>query len=153
MKVSLRVLWAAGVFCFLASSAMGSKLSPMISAPPLQISTLALPIGIANQPYSALLTGTGGTKPYAWSIVAGSLPPGLAMNNSGAISGTPCADAGTWWATFRVTDARLQSARRSLSIFICAGPLTITTTSLPKGTVGVPYSASLQATGGVARCP
>lgn len=153
MKVSLRVLWAAGVLCFLASSAMGLKLSPMISAPQLQISTLALPNGIANQPYTASLTATAGTIPYAWSIVGGSLPPGLAMNNSGVISGTPCADAGTWWATFQVTDAKLQTAKRSLGTFIGAAPLMITTRSLPIGRVGVHYSASLQATGGVPRCP
>jgi hypothetical protein len=41
--------------------------------------------------YSATLTATGGTGSTAWSVVSGSLPPGLTMTSSGRISGTPTA--------------------------------------------------------------
>ncbi|MGH7336617.1 MAG: Ig domain-containing protein, partial [Myxococcota bacterium] len=52
------------------------------------------------------LAATGGVVPYAWSVAAGSLPPGLALNAAtGTISGTPTA-AGNWSFTARVTDAR-----------------------------------------------
>ncbi len=58
----------------------------------LAITTSSLPNGTVNTAYSATLTATGGTPPYAWSIVSGSLPPGLALNPStGAITGTPTA--------------------------------------------------------------
>jgi large repetitive protein len=45
---------------------------------------------------------TGGTKPYTWSIVGGSLPPGLTMNGNGVLSGKPTT-AGTYGFTVRAT--------------------------------------------------
>jgi len=153
MRFSLRILGAGGVLCFLAFSAMGAKRSPLMSFSQLQITTPALPSGVASQSYRAMLAVIGGTKPYRWRLAAGSLPPGLTFNNSGAIGGAPCGDSGTWWATFQVTDARGRTARRSLSIFVGVAPLQITTPSLSDGIVGVRYSASLEATAGVPRCP
>ena len=52
----------------------------------------SLPNGAINAAYSATLAATGGTLPYTWSILAGSIPPGLTLNpNTGAITGTPTA--------------------------------------------------------------
>ena len=50
----------------------------------------------------------------------------------------------------RVTDAQTpaDSATRALSIVVNPATLTITTTSLPNGTVGTAYSQTLAATGG-----
>ena len=40
--------------------------------------------------FSSKLVATGGVPPYTFSIVSGSLPPGLTLNTStGAITGTP----------------------------------------------------------------
>ena len=56
----------------------------------LTISTTSLPNGQVGVAYSATLTATGGTTPYAWSITSGVLPTGLSLNAStGLISGTP----------------------------------------------------------------
>jgi len=148
LKVTQRILWTAGNLCFLASSAMAVE---NLQKP--QITTLELPSGVSGQPYSAALSVQGGTKHYIWSIVGGSLPPGLAMNPSGSISGTPCADAGTWWATFQVTDSKHRTSQKSLGIFIGVNPLKIITLFLPNGQVGIPYSAQALATGGVPICP
>lgn len=153
MRFSLRILGTAGVLCFLACSAVGEEIAPQLSVLQLQISSLALPNGMASQSYRAMLSVTGGKRPYTWRVAAGSLPPGLTFNGSGAIRGTPCGDSGTWWATFQVTDARGRIAKRSLSISVGVAPLQITTPSLSNGIVGVPYSASLEATAGVPRCP
>lgn len=64
--------------------------TPPATMAPFVFSTTSLPSGVVGLPYSAQLTGTGGTLPYTWSLSAGALPAGLALNaSSGAISGTP----------------------------------------------------------------
>jgi len=92
---------------------------------------------------------TGGTAPLSWSIITGALPQNLTQNpTTGVISGTPTA-TGTSSFTVRVADQAGQADQQALSILINpAVPPTITTTSLPGGTVGLPYSQTLAATGG-----
>jgi hypothetical protein len=120
------------------------------AAQPPTISTTSLPNGTVSTAYSTTLTATGGATPYSWTISSGSLPAGLSLTAStGAISGTPTT-ANTYSFTVKVTDANSNTATKSLSITIAAAaqPPTITTTSLPSGTVGVAYSGTLVATGG-----
>ncbi|MCU1228656.1 MAG: peptidase in kexin sedolisin [Acidobacteria bacterium] len=45
-----------------------------------------------------------GTAPYTWSVSSGSFAPGVTMNSSGLISGTPTA-AGYYFVCVKVTDA------------------------------------------------
>jgi uncharacterized repeat protein (TIGR01451 family) len=113
------------------------------------ITTTFLPAGILNAPYSAQLYATNGFPPYTWSVTVGTLPQGLTLSSDGLISGTPTA-YGTSYFTVQVKDAQMQTATAKLSIIIQqAPPLYITTYYLANGTQGAPYSASLQATGGV----
>jgi hypothetical protein len=122
---------------------------------PVQISTSTLPKGTVNTAYSAILQGTGGATPYSWSVTAGQLPQGLTFaSSSGMISGTPLA-SGTYNVTIKMADAGGQSTSGIFSILVaavvcssCSGNLTITTSPLPGGSVGVPYSAALTGTGG-----
>jgi hypothetical protein len=118
---------------------------------PLVVTTLSLPAAVTGSPYSATLTAAGGAAPYIWSITAGTLPPGLALDPStGVISGTPTADS---VARFEVTvtdsGSPPASATAALSITVVS-PLVVTTTSLPTATTGSPYSATLTAAGGAA---
>ncbi|MFI5117316.1 MAG: beta strand repeat-containing protein, partial [Terriglobales bacterium] len=116
----------------------------------LTVVTTSLPSGTQNTAYNAMLAADGGVTPYTWSITAGSLPVGLHLNaSSGAITGTP-SGAGISNFTVQVTDFQLSTASAPLSITIApAVPLSITTTSLPSGTAGTAYSATLTAAGGV----
>jgi hypothetical protein len=57
-------------------------------AKPLKITTV-FPTGRVGVPYSVQLTATGGTPPYHWSMLAGSLPPGLQLTDNGVIVGAP----------------------------------------------------------------
>src|SRR5205814_6873139 len=77
------------------------------------------------------------------------LPPGLSLNAaSGQITGTPSA-SGVFPFTVQVTDFNAVAAIRNLTITIGAGQLlTITTASLPDGTLNQTYSQQLAATGG-----
>jgi hypothetical protein len=73
--------------------------------PPLAISTSSLVEGHIGTSYSALLTATGGTPPYTWSLTSGALPTGLSLNGtSGAITGTSTTAANAK-LTFSVTDS------------------------------------------------
>jgi hypothetical protein len=64
------------------------------------------------------LTATGGTQPYTWSIISGTLPAGLILNAStGAITGTPTG-SGTSTFTAKVQDAASQTATANLGITI-----------------------------------
>ncbi len=45
--------------------------------------------GVRDTPYSQTLTAIGGTTPYEWSVVSGTLPPWLTLSNDGVLSGTP----------------------------------------------------------------
>ena len=118
-------------------------------APP-NITTTTLPPGTLGQPYNQTLQAVGGTGARIWSIIAGSLPQGLNLDGAtGVIAGTPTVP-GTSSFTVQVQDAAGQLDQQALSIVVNASnPPTITTTTLPGGTVGQPYNQTLQASGGV----
>jgi hypothetical protein len=55
--------------------------------------------------YKATLMAVGGVRPYLWSVIKGTLPPGLTLDpTSGRITGVPTS-AGKTTITFQVTDA------------------------------------------------
>ena len=119
----------------------------------LTITTSSLPNGTVNQGYSASLSGSGGTTPYTWSV-SPALRANLSLNTAtGAITGTPTGQ-GTTSHTFTLRDnsSPAQSVQQTLTLTINAATavLTITTTSLPAGTVGQAYNRAVQASGGVA---
>src|SRR5438270_5628153 len=48
------------------------------------------PSGVADQPYNSVMTVSGGSAPYQFSIKSGTLPQGISLNPvTGSISGTP----------------------------------------------------------------
>jgi len=113
----------------------------------LTITTSSLPVDTVGIAYSQTLAATGGTTPYTWSLQSGSLPAGLSLvASTGAITGTPTT-AGTSNFTAKVTDNVAATATKALSIVINVVP-SITTSSLPNGSVGVSYSQTMAATGG-----
>lgn len=69
----------------------------------LALSPPSLASGSQGSPYTSSLTASGGTPPYAFSLVGGALPPGLTLGPSGVVSGTP-AVAGTFGFSIRAAD-------------------------------------------------
>ncbi len=128
------------------------------TAVPLQITTSSLAGGQVKVPYNATVAATGGTAPYTWSVASGSLPVGLTLSATGAISGTPTATGSSSFSV-QVKDsaATAQTATQAFSITVAAAqrsqtvvPLQITTSSLTGGQALVAYNATLTATGGTA---
>ena len=116
--------------------------------PQLAITTTSLPSGVINAPYSVGLQSTGGVGTIAWNVTTGSLPAGLTLTSAGAISGTPTtAGASNFAVTAKDSGTPQQSVQQALSITITAA-FTITTTTLPNGTINVAYNATLQSAGG-----
>jgi len=59
------------------------------SSPLWITSPTVIPTGQPNQSFSRALTASGGTEPYTWNILAGTLPPGITLDEiTGVISGT-----------------------------------------------------------------
>lgn len=119
-----------------------------IGPPSLKITTASLPDGVVGTSYSQILAAQGGTLPYTWSLSAGALPGGLALDPaSGTLSGTPTGAAnGT--IGFTVVDSVGRIAKQSILLNVALA-LNITTTSpLPMATAGSAYSATLVAAGG-----
>lgn len=114
--------------------------------PPLTITTAALAAGSVGAPYSQQMTASGGSPGYSWSVLGGSLPAGLSLSINGLISGTPTA-SGTFPITIQVSDSDGNETSRNFSIAIQSA-LTITTSSLAAGNVGVAYTQSMSASGG-----
>jgi hypothetical protein len=150
---------ATGAFSFTVQAAdsgtpqqIATKaLSISIATAPLSVATTSLPNGVEGQAYSTTLTSAGGNPPVTWSISSGSLPSWATLTAStGAITGTPNA-TGTTSFTVKATDSTVptaQTATKALSITVNTA-LTITSTTLPGGSTGTAYSATLTATGGV----
>ena len=117
----------------------------------LSITTASpLPPGTPGVGYSLTLSASGGTAPYSWSLVSGSLPAGLSLTGA-TIAGTPTG-MGTSSFTIQVTDSSSPAFSSQKVLFLdIAVPLIITTPSpLPSGTPGTAYSHNLSAAGGVA---
>jgi len=118
----------------------------------ITIATATLANGIIGTVYNATLAATGGTGPYTWSIVTGTLPAGLTLNAAaGVITGTPVTASASIF-TVRVEDSATvkKSATRTFTVAIAAATvLNITTTTLADGVQGTVYTATMAATGGV----
>ncbi|MCB1225566.1 MAG: putative Ig domain-containing protein, partial [Verrucomicrobiales bacterium] len=115
--------------------------------PVLTLSPSSLPAGVVGAPYSQSLSASGGTAPYTWSVISGSLPSGLTLSSAGVISGTPTA-VGSASFTVRAVDANVCTETLSLTLSVACPAVSITTTTLPNGTVNTAYSQTLSVTGG-----
>src|SRR5208337_3153733 len=110
----------------------------------LAISTKSLPSGQVGVAYSGGLEATGGTIPYQWSLISGTLPTSLMLNAStGAITGTPTVSVNNAPLTFQVQDSGNPVQMKTVN-------LTLTTISADGITVSIsPKRAGLAVTQGL----
>lgn len=88
---------------------------PQLSLP--SITTSAIEQGLS---VTLPVTAAGGVPPYSYSIVSGTLPPGLTLSG-GAITGTPAAP-GSFQFVLRVTDSTGQTAAQTYSLTVNPPP-------------------------------
>ena len=144
----------SGTFGFIAAAAntQGSDARPFSitvtnTLVPPSISTAFLPDGAVGFSYNQQLSASGTVT--AWLIPAdgGSLPPGLNLSINGAISGTPSQAGDFDFAVLAWNAAGSDRKDFSITITTDIEAPTITTDSLPDGTIGSLYSFTLQASG------
>lgn len=58
---------------------------------------------VLGQPVTGGLQAAGGTQPYTWSFVSGTLPPGVTVQSTGLLAGAT-STLGTFFFTVRVLD-------------------------------------------------
>ena len=112
------------------------------------------PAGMVGTPYSFTFVTSGGTAPLKLSQQSGNLPAGLTFNAAtGTISGTPTA-AGTSQFVLQLVDSSdvpyIVTAPETIMINAVGTGARLSISGNPQnGTVGTPYSTTLQAAGGV----
>ena len=103
--------------------------------------------GSGTEPVSQLLTASGGTAPYTFSVIVGSLPAGVTLTSTGLLSGFP-SSAGVTTFTVQAIDSQGNGGVRQYSLSILnASYLPLT---LPSGAQGSAYSQQLSVSGGTA---
>lgn len=118
------------------------------------ITTSSLPAATVGTEYSTVIEASDGCTPYKWAIASGALPAGVTAKVSSTttaleLSGMPTA-ATTDSFTVKVTGCTGFASEKAYKVVVQpkkSGRLTITTTSVPNGTVGTAYSAVVAAGG------
>jgi hypothetical protein len=108
--------------------------------------TSTLPNPSLGAAYKGAVTASGGDGKYVWSLASGALPTGLKLATTGKITGKTKV-LGTYTFTVAVKDKSVPPVTGGKTFTLTVQGLTITTPSLPNGTVGVAYKAKLAATG------
>lgn len=107
----------------------------------------SLPAGTIGHFYSKTFTVHGGNEPITYSIETGTLPDGLTLSPDGVLSGIPTVE-GFFTFTVLATDNFGCTGKRQYSIDVKCPNITISPSSLPRGTVNRPYSRNITASGG-----
>ncbi|PKQ30520.1 MAG: hypothetical protein CVT62_13450 [Actinobacteria bacterium HGW-Actinobacteria-2] len=146
-----------------AAAVSSAAVTVTASASALAITTTSIPDTTWGVPYDFSFTATGGKTPYTWNIEAMGpkairpasaepFAPGLTFDPAtGRLAGTPMIGMSTTLQLgVTVTDSAGASVSKTLDwrIIDTADPVQITTTSLAEATMGVDYSADVEATGG-----
>ena len=152
---------ATGLFPFTASASIPG-FSPIIASCSISISesntanlNLACPDQtdiLVGEAYASPAIASGGRRPYQFALYQTSLPAGLSLDgNTGLVSGSLSTAIPNFTYILQVSDSTgFSSAQSPLcnTTVINSTPLTIQTSTLPNGGVGVNYSANIQIGGG-----
>lgn len=118
-----------------------------VAAPTITIAPATLPAATGSIAYSQPLSASGGNGGYTYSLIAGALPPGIALSSAGLISGTPTT-TGSYSFTVRATDGFGFTGNQAYTVTVNAPAIVFVQTTLPGGQVAVAYSQTVSAGGG-----
>ncbi|HXH66854.1 MAG TPA: Ig domain-containing protein, partial [Candidatus Limnocylindrales bacterium] len=113
----------------------GSSSSGNPNPDPLAITTTSLPGGQVGVAYIASLVATGGTTPYNWTLIGGTLPANLQLNAAtGAITGTPAGPVTNLTLTVQVQDSGNPVQTKMANLVLTINPaLGVGVSISPKG--------------------
>jgi M6 family metalloprotease-like protein len=141
-----------GKFEFTVTATSGtltnSRSFVIVAVRPVAIATAsALPRAVTGSEYTHTLAADGGVGTMSWSVSAGALPAGLALEStSGRLAGTPTV-AGNFEFTVTAASDTLRDARKFTLPIVAA--VAITSTSVRRGAImGAAYADTLRASGG-----
>lgn len=122
------------------------------ACPTFTLTPPTLPGATQGAPYSQILTPSGGTAPFSWTVTAGAPPQGLALDPvTGELAGVPV-ESGTY--AFDVTASGADLCTGTLGYSLQVGCPTITLLpigrQLPDAFAGLPYLTNITANGGTA---
>ena len=127
-----------------------TSLALTVSASTMTITSSTPTTATVGSAYSGTVTVTGGNGAYTWGAATG-LPAGLTSKASAGtltISGTPTtAGSSTVTLTVSDTESTPKTATTAITITVSTPAPSITTGSLPSGTVRSAYSATVVASG------
>jgi hypothetical protein len=137
----------------------GGAPAAMAAPPQLTEATVNLPDATVGQPYNGQITITDGTPPYTFTVIDGTVPPGLTVSSSGLVEGTPVQQLDKpVTSTFGVHVSDSSASTRTLDGFFYIvvrtpghqppATLALSTDPLPPAMTGQPYSATIHASGG-----
>jgi hypothetical protein len=147
-----------GTYPIDAASCSGADLSSTNYKVGTYVGTLTVvPVGITNGTllphaviggaYKSALVAAGGKAPYAMKLIAGSLPAGVTLGSTGALTGTPSV-TGAFTFKVQTTDASTPKNTGTDQVTLVVDPMTISTSSLADGVVEKAYSTTLTTRGG-----
>ncbi len=140
---------AAGNYTFtiMASNAAGQKKQPFTlevqTTPPTSFTSGPPPAGMDGKAYSFSFTADGVPLP-GFSLATGNLPPGLQLDASGLLHGTPSAEGSYSFTVAANNIAGQRQQAFSLTIQPSA-PTMFTSSAPPDGTAGTSYSFTFSA--------
>jgi len=118
--------------------------------PIVTLDQTSLNSGAVGVLYDTVLTASGGTAPYTFTVSAGTLPEGLSLSAPGVLRGTPTTgNGGGVSITVTATDANGCQGSQSLNLKICP-VIAVSPSTLVQPTVGSGYSRTVTAGGGAA---
>lgn len=111
------------------------------------VDPVTIPGATAGNAYNSDYTASGGTAPYSFVILSGALPAGMDLHPEGHLIGTP-RQTGFFNFTVQATDANLITGTRSYSLTVASPTIVLPATTLPDGTEGGSYFATLNVASG-----
>jgi hypothetical protein len=99
-----------------AGTASQRQIALSVYGPPSFDTPSSLPAALAGVPYFQAITASGGRAPYSF-FLSGASPPGLTVNVSGQVRGTPTA-VGTYMLNIQVTDALNDSSSKVFQLVV-----------------------------------
>ena len=149
---------------FTAETKLTGGTSAIYASPTVTVvitTTSPLPNCTFSTPFSFTFSASGGTAPYTWSVISGSLQPGLSLSSAGVLSGSCSNSSGSATFTVQACDATTactnapftQTAQNSPppGVYVCDSTSSPTCPNPPStGVTGTFYSYNFNAGGGTA---